>query len=532
MEFVIKNYRCFTDKDPARIRIAGGFVSFVGVNNSGKSALLRFFYDFRNLFVRLTDRNNLHRILSGRDGLSGLSGDVSNLFSNQSGSDLFIEMYFSAPQARIGDGAYDLMLEIALDRKQLRTERCMGRLLDLSHGGSVISRNATLSEDFTLSAPGFEALLVDFRDYMTSLSNSFYVGPFRNAILVQSEHRYYEMAIGKDFVNLWSQVKTGENAAQAKRIHDLEHYIKRIFGFDEFIIDANHEKTALQITINREIYRLEEVGSGLAQFIVVLTNVVLRGPDFVLIDEPESNLHPSLQIDFLTALGTFAKRGVLFATHNIGLARSVSDQIYSLVKHQDGMTEVRELEETPRLAEFLGELSFSGYQELGFDGILLVEGRTDIKTFLVLLRLYGLEHEMVILFLGGSDLINGKSEEELLELTRISRSIFAIIDSERTSANADISKERKDFGKVCQRLKIDCLILDRTAIENYFTEAAVQHVKGGGFHALPTYGKLQDVDPHWAKDENWKIANRSTLDELKDTDLGRFLRSVKEKLVT
>jgi hypothetical protein len=51
IELVLKNYRCFPDSSPARLVIQDDWVAFVGVNNPGKSALLRFFYEFRP-FIR------------------------------------------------------------------------------------------------------------------------------------------------------------------------------------------------------------------------------------------------------------------------------------------------------------------------------------------------------------------------------------------------------------------------------------------------------------------------------------------------
>src|SRR6266849_3839293 len=55
IELTIKNYRCFSDEKPARILIKPGFTAFLGINNSGKSSLLKFFYEFRNLFQLLSD---------------------------------------------------------------------------------------------------------------------------------------------------------------------------------------------------------------------------------------------------------------------------------------------------------------------------------------------------------------------------------------------------------------------------------------------------------------------------------------------
>src|SRR5260370_31438994 len=117
-------------------------------------------------------------------------------------------------------------------------------------------------------------------------------------------------------------------------------------------------------------------------------------------------LHHSVQFDVLTTLGSYARQGVIFSTHVLGLARASEERIYSLQKKKDGISQLRPLERTARLPEFLGELSFSGYQELGFDKVLLVEGATDVKTFQQFLRKYGLDHKVVIVPLGGSQLIN------------------------------------------------------------------------------------------------------------------------------
>lgn len=47
----LKNYRCFPDAHPCRLDLREGFTGLVGANNSGKSSLLRFFYEFRGAFA-------------------------------------------------------------------------------------------------------------------------------------------------------------------------------------------------------------------------------------------------------------------------------------------------------------------------------------------------------------------------------------------------------------------------------------------------------------------------------------------------
>ena len=254
-----------------------------------------------------------------------------------------------------------------------------------------------------------------------------------------------------------------------------------------------------------------------------MANLLVEKPVYILIDEPELNLHPMLQIDFLTTLGKYASKGVLFATHNIGLARVSAEYIYTVRKSVEGSL-VNDYEKNPSLPELLGELSFSTYKEFGFDNILLVEGSSEIKTIQQFLRKYGQDHNIVLLPLGGSDLIKGSSKYELEEIKRISENIFALIDSEKTSADQTLSKERQDFLNNCEEIGIDCHILKYRAIENYFTDEAIKKTKGDNFQALQPYQLLKDIKNGWKKSENWRIAKEMSKEDLEKTDLGEFLK--------
>jgi ABC-type sulfate/molybdate transport systems ATPase subunit len=161
------------------------------------------------------------------------------------------------------------------------------------------------------------------------------------------------------------------------------------------------------------------LGSGISQFIMALGNAATTTPPLILIDEPETNLHPSLQIDFLLKLAQYATVGCLFSTHSVGLARSVAERIFTVQRSAQGPT-VRPFEATPTYSEFLGELSFSAVRDIGCDRILLVEGVTDVKVIQQFLRLVQKEHSTVILPLGGDQLVTGRREMELQELRRLS----------------------------------------------------------------------------------------------------------------
>jgi energy-coupling factor transporter ATP-binding protein EcfA2 len=308
---------------------------------------------------------------------------------------------------------------------------------------------------------------------------------------------YFDIAIGQSFIKLWRAYKSGNIKKQNELIKQVTKDISSIFELDLEINPTPDDQT-LQIFVGNRSFKLNELGSGIAQFILVLGTAAIRAPQFILIDEPELNLHPSLQLSFLTTLAAYTKKGVLFSTHSIGLARAMADRVYTVKRIRQGESEVYPLEGVPRYAEFLGELSFNGYQELGFDRIVLVEGPTEVRTIQQFLRMLKKDHKIVLLQLGGRSMINGAREQELHELTRISKHIYAVIDSERSVAGAPLEKSREAFVEICEKLGINCCVLERRATENYLTDDAIKHIKGPAFGALGPYGKLAPPNS-WGK---------------------------------
>jgi energy-coupling factor transporter ATP-binding protein EcfA2 len=258
---------------------------------------------------------------------------------------------------------------------------------------------------------------------------------------------------------------------------------------------------------------------------MVLGNAATTRPSIVFIDEPETNLHPSLQIDFLLALAQYTTVGCVFSTHSVGLARSVAPRIYSFQRGSRGPI-VKPFEATPNYVEFLGELSFSTFKEMGHDRLLLVEGVNDVKMVQQLLRLVMKEHTTVLVPLGGNQLVTGGREAELNELKRLSHNIFALVDSERAAPGAGADPRRAAFAETCEKLGIQVCVTERRAIENYFTNEAVKAAFGEAFSALAPYQELRTSPIGWSKVDNWKIARQMALSDLSGTDLGAFIELI------
>ena len=479
IDITIKNYRCFSDTKPARITLKKGFTALVGVNNSGKSSILKFFYEFRDLFAQ---------ILPNRAFISALQGspqsftyadtvlDTEEVFSNINDRNIEIEIkfHFKQPPTSNNNDPFIAPFPKKVTLTIPRGTNTWTAKLQLKSGIPTSQEDAFQFHKeravLSVSRPNTQHTQHEVDLFILSeVSNIFqkalYIGPFRNAINVGTKEDYFDIQVGQSFIQHWRELKTGPQKKASTATYKLTQDIKNIFGFNDLQIDPSADAKTLQVFVNGRPYNLLELGSGLAQFIIVLANASIKQPSYILIDEPELNLHPSLQLDFLTTLASYASEGIVFATHNIGLARAASDQIYSLRLNTKGESEITDLETTSRLSEFLGEISFSGYREMGFEKILLVEGSSNVKTFQQFLRLYKKDHQIVLLPLGGSDMIKKNVETELQEIKRISDNIFAIIDSERKDPNDPLGKDRLAFVEACERVGISCHVLERRAIE-------------------------------------------------------------------
>jgi AAA15 family ATPase/GTPase len=526
IRFTIKNYRCFLDSDPLIFNFGSDSTALVGPNNSGKSSFLKFFYEFRQIWSQFSPPSGdfIEKIRGVRSSINPAGvDDPTEIYSNQNDRDLSIEIEFNST---IRDPNMFPIKKCFFQFSHAHTADLKMTIIDTRGNQSPFTNPRYNNQNLAASGFSGEIDLNDIRALFQDLQKIFYIGPYRNAIS-EAETSYYDLAIGTAFIREWDEWKNGNIKARTQRILNVTEDIKGIFGFKSLEINATPDKKALQLNINGKPYRLRELGGGLAQFIVVLANAAIRKPTYILIDEPELNLHSTLQIDFLSTLASYSTKGILFATHSIGLARSHASQIYSFQLTDDGKSLVRPFEQIPNYAEFLGEMGFANYRELGFEKILLIEGPSDLKTVQQFLRKHKIDHKIVLLPLGGSSMINERVEEQLSELKRLtSDKIYVLIDSEKKLEAEEISADRKGFVSICHRLGFDVHVTKRRAIENYLVDNAIKQVMGEKYKSLAHYEKLEETTLAWSKDQNWRIAQAMDLSDIKGTDVGDFFQKI------
>jgi len=516
IKFTIQNYRCFGDK-PIEFVLKRGITAFIGANNSGKSTLLRFFFECRPLFAAMSNIPQLFHAVKEGWGPVQIANvkDWKQILHKGNPRDVCI----SIESRECDAGLFEGDIKITLDRSQ-RARVVLSNLepskfpqLTFQPPNDFVDPRSNFKYDPKPVAALFE-----------QLTRTLYLGPYRSVGDIITSGEYFDMQVGRSFVERWNRMKTGDDSSANDTAAAVENSIQQTFKLQRFQINATEDKQSLQITINDAAYKVQELGSGLAQFIICLAHAAVRPVRFILIDEPESNLHASMQLSFVTALASHAEDGLLFSSHSLGLARSTADTIHVVNRTDNKVSSIQHLGSKGTLSEIVGELNFSAYQELGFSVLLLVEGPTEIKCLQQFLRKLRVEQHILMVPLGGSSMINGAREDELRELLRITSKIFALVDSEKRSKEEKLPADRIAFKKTCEAIGIDCQISDRRALDNYFSDRAVKEALGEKNSALGPF----DRPSGWDKSENWRIAEAMTWPEIAQTDLGRFLQKLSD----
>jgi predicted ATPase len=229
LEYILlRNYRSF-DHSGAKLELNHEFTGVIGVNNSGKSSLLRAIYELRPVFQRLglrADDGNLHAMLQNGNNTS---------VALQSGERIY-PIYNDTLEPRITIG----LKTTGVPTEEVRAVSCiikrdgsLGWEIERHEGNKItsfMSLTGSTRQGGSIYLVGtsqdgtaFEVNWEPVRQAAQLLAEAMYIGPFRNAIN-SGGAPYFDLSVGKDFISQYDSFKTGNDphANEAIRAMTLE----------------------------------------------------------------------------------------------------------------------------------------------------------------------------------------------------------------------------------------------------------------------------------------------------------------------
>ena len=526
----IRNYRCFVDETPLVIPLDAAVIAFVGPNNAGKTAALKAFYELKILW-QICIPPSLITFYGRNQGIGAFTGvkDQAEVYPHGGERPLSVDWKFTR-----SDDESTADTAIQRIRVWLDPPTQVVRVQITLQSGEVVPENVTLSwspeaEAFSWPGPRAAAAARGLALAAQRFGQARFVPAIRSAA-TSAQGTLYDAPQGIALASEWSGLKAGYTKGGNASADLVESTLERLFGFERLQVNVTPGGGEFSIKIGRRTYRLDEIGNGFAQMLYLAIDTIFRPTSLLLIDEPETGLHPALQRDLLTFLAERSSGNLYFATHSVGLARSVADRVIAIHRHK-GKLVVSPMHALENYAEWLGELSFSTWSELGFEALLLVEGPTELRAMPHLLRILGLDSKVMLQSLGGSDLINGSSAAALGEYKRLNCRVFALIDSERTEEGAELAEGRQRFVNACTALGYHVHALQRRAFDNYLTDTSVKLAVRTECRALRPFEKLVGEAPGWSKSQVPTIVQQMKWDDIELTDLGEFLGEMRDRVL-
>ena len=204
--------------------------AFVGVNNSGKSSLLKFFYEMRPVFLPIpSDRNFVNQLFAGgqlQTQTPPENADRDEMFFNGNRDGIQIEVCLN-DLPKTPEVVARAVVHVAREQSV-----CKAKFFTVD--GSEISAEkvtrvgGTRWMDGVLLGGSVGGLIANFEHIFSAfrmLAETYYVPAFRHiSPLTPTEgavQNYYDINVGRPFIDMWHGLQAGASKRGREQIYRL-----------------------------------------------------------------------------------------------------------------------------------------------------------------------------------------------------------------------------------------------------------------------------------------------------------------------
>jgi len=224
---------------------------------------------------------------------------------------------------------------------------------------------------------------------------------------------------------------------------------------------------------------LSESGTGIGQVLAILYVVLTsERPQTILIDEPQSFLHPGAARKLIDFLKLHQQHQFIIATHSPTIIAATNPKTITLATFDNGETTLQQLDvgSEQAIQRTLTELGIRLSDVFGADSILWVEGRTEEKCFPLIVEKLLKQPLLGVQILGIRQTgdLEGRDAKKVFEIYRslssgpslLPPAIAFVLDDEgrNEQQKTELSHQSENKAFFLKRRMYECYLLNPSAI--------------------------------------------------------------------